>query len=106
MRRKIHPNYVLALLSFMLVISVSTGMADTKRLNINMASEQQLAQTIKGVGPKKALAIVKYRQQHGPFKQVDDLIKVKGIGPVTLKKNRDKLTAEDSNCHWCKKKQE
>jgi competence protein ComEA len=52
-------------------------------VNINTASEQQL-QELKGIGPAKAKAIIEYRQKHGPFKSVDELDKVKGIGKGVL----------------------
>ena len=57
-------------------------------ININQASENELAASLSGVGPAKARAIIEYRQQHGPFKTVDALIEVKGNGPATLDKNR------------------
>jgi competence protein ComEA len=52
-------------------------------VNINTADEAQLT-SLKGVGPTKAKAITQYRQDHGPFKTVDDLKKVSGIGDKTL----------------------
>ncbi len=47
-------------------------------VNINTATSDQLA-TIKGLGPKKAQAIVDYRKDNGAFKSVEDLKKVPGI---------------------------
>ena len=52
-------------------------------ININTADEAQLT-SLKGIGPTKAKAITQYRQEHGPFKTVDDLKKVSGIGDKTL----------------------
>ncbi len=49
-------------------------------LNINQATAQELEQ-LPGVGPKLAERIVTYRKENGAFKQVDDLLAVKGIGP-------------------------
>lgn len=60
-------------------------------VNINSADAPTLAAEIKGVGEKKAEAIVSYREANGPFKSVDDLANVKGIGAKTVDKNRDKL---------------
>ena len=60
-------------------------------ININQASELDLAAALLGVGPAKAKAIVEYRKQNGAFKQVEDLMLVKGIGNATLEKNRDRL---------------
>ena len=48
-------------------------------VNINTADETQLT-ALQGIGPTKAKAITQYRQEHGPFKSVDDLKKVSGIG--------------------------
>lgn len=58
-------------------------------VNINTANEVELAANINGVGAKKAAAIVEFRTQNGPFKAVEDLMKVKGIGPKILENNKD-----------------
>ncbi len=75
---------------FVLVLSSAVAWAGS--VNINKADAQHLATAIKGVGPKTALAIVAYREQHGPYRSVDELMKIKGIGPVTIEKNKDRLT--------------
>lgn len=62
-------------------------------ININTASAEELQQ-IKGVGKTRAQAIVTYREQHGPFIQVEDLLSVTGIGDATLARNRHILTVE------------
>lgn len=59
-------------------------------IHLNQATLQQLQQ-LKGVGEKKAQAIIEYREQHGPFKQIEELKKVKGIGESTLLKNQAQL---------------
>lgn len=61
-------------------------------VDINSADANTLAKQLNGVGPKTAAAIVEYRTKHGAFKSVDDLLKVKGVGPKTLEKNRTNLT--------------
>ena len=66
------------------------GEAST-RINVNTASSSEL-QALPGIGPKKAGAIVAYREANGPFKRVDDLVEVKGIGPKTLAKLRPLVT--------------
>jgi competence ComEA-like helix-hairpin-helix protein len=50
------------------------------RLNVNTASDFELAM-LPGIGRKMAQAIVEYRQEHGPFASLEDLTKVRGIGP-------------------------
>jgi len=68
-----------------------TGVAYAGPVNINTATAESLAVNIKGVGKKKAEAIIAYRQANGPFKSVEELAKVKGIGPKLLLKNRENL---------------
>jgi competence protein ComEA len=63
-------------------------------VNVNTADAQVIAQRLDGVGPAKAQAIIEYRQANGPFKTVDDLEKVKGIGKSTLEKNRGRISVE------------
>lgn len=60
-------------------------------VNINTAEADELAALLKGVGAKKAQAIVHYRDENGPFLQVNDLTLVKGIGPALLDKNRNRI---------------
>jgi len=61
-------------------------------VDINHADAKELT-TLKGVGTKKAQAIVTYRKEHKCFKNVDELVKVKGISIKTLEKNKANLTA-------------
>ncbi|HEY7866135.1 MAG TPA: helix-hairpin-helix domain-containing protein [Psychromonas sp.] len=56
-----------------------------EKININKATGDQLA-VIKGIGEIKAQAIIDYREVHGDFADVNELVKVKGIGQATLKK--------------------
>jgi competence protein ComEA len=60
-------------------------------ININKANSAQL-QTLNGIGPTKAEEIVKYRKAHGGFKNVDELVNVKGIGPKTLQKLKSQVS--------------
>ena len=53
-------------------------------VNINRADAATLAASLRGIGLRKAEAIVAYRTEHGPFKSVDELANVKGIGARTL----------------------
>ena len=61
------------------------------KLNLNKIDAKMLSNNIKGIGIKRAQAIVAYRQHHGQFKTIDDLAKVKGIGPKFVKKHRKNL---------------
>ncbi|AWK14513.1 ComEA family DNA-binding protein [Candidatus Fukatsuia symbiotica] len=69
-------------------------MEDTslERININIATAEQLAKSLNGIGIKKAEAIVRYREQYGAFTELDQLREVSGIGPVFLQQNSAKLT--------------
>jgi len=59
-------------------------------LDLNTATLEQL-DTLPGIGPSKARAILELRQQIGRFSTVEQLLDVKGIGPSTLAKFRDRL---------------
>ena len=63
-------------------------------VNINTADKETLSAAISGVGEKKAEAIIQYRKENGPFKSVDELTEVKGIGEGILEKNRENLRIE------------
>ena len=67
------------------------GAMGSEPVDVNAADAETLAATLDGVGLQKARAIVAYRDQHGAFTSVDGITAVRGIGPSTLEKNRDKL---------------
>lgn len=54
-------------------------------VNINLASETELT-TLNGIGPAKAKAIVAHRLAHGRFDHIDDIRRVKGIGPALFER--------------------
>ena len=74
---------IIQLLVLAFALSVSAA-AFAEPVNINTADAATLAATIKGIGLKKAEAIVAYRQANGPFVHVDDLANVKGIVAKTV----------------------
>jgi competence protein ComEA len=61
-------------------------------VNINTADAQSLAAAISGVGLKRAEAIIAYRDKNGPFKSVNELVEVRGVGESIVEKSRDRLT--------------
>lgn len=65
--------------------------AELEVFDLNSASERAL-QKISGIGEASALAIVEYREEHGGFSSVDELLNVRGIGQATLEKIRPYLT--------------
>lgn len=80
------------------------GFAFAGPVDINTADAAELAANINGVGDKKAAAIVEYRNQHGPFKKVEDLMKVQGIGPGILTRNQDNLKLASKQAKLDRKK--
>ena len=60
-------------------------------VNINTADVAQLTDGLKGIGAKKAQAIIDYREQLGKFTSLEQLLEVKGIGEKTLELNRDRI---------------
>lgn len=65
--------------------------ASAGQVNINTADVPTLTKEMQGIGKTRAEAIVEYRKQHGPFKSVDDLTQVDGIGNRTLEINRENI---------------
>jgi competence protein ComEA len=91
---KLFSAFVVALL---LAIGVPALAADKPApiapmsVNINTADAQTLAVALDGVGAARAKAIVEYREAHGPFRSVDELAQVKGIGERVVAANRTRL---------------
>jgi comEA protein len=63
----------------------------SSKININEATVEQLDQ-LPGIGPSKAKAIVAYREKEGSFAVIEDIMKVKGIGPKIFAKIKDQLS--------------
>jgi competence protein ComEA len=93
----------LVLLSALIV--VSSGLASaapaaeqqglgSSQVNLNTAGTEQLT-TIPGIGESMAQRIVEWRDEHGPFRRVEDLMKVKGIGEKSLEKLRPHVTVAE-----------
>ncbi len=72
-------------------------------ININTATLEEL-DTLPGVGPSKAQAIIDYREQNGPFQTIEDIINVSGIGSVTFEEIKDRITIgemPEPQEHYC-----
>lgn len=82
----------LSFLVFSLFLSVVSLGVSAEPVDLNTADARTLAARLEGVGPKTAEAIVAYRTKHGPFKRIEDLEKVKGVGTKTIERNRAHLT--------------
>ncbi len=66
-----------------------------KPVDVNTATAEEL-QSVPGIGETLAKRIVEFRQEHGPFEKVDDLLNVRGIGVTSLDKLRPFLTIKRS----------
>jgi competence protein ComEA len=60
-------------------------------ININTAGLEEL-DTLPGIGPATAQSIIDYRDQYGPFQQIEDIMNVSGIGPATFDQIKDLIT--------------
>jgi competence protein ComEA len=71
--------------------SASAKPVTTTVVNINTASATEIA-TLPGIGPKTAALIVEYRQKNGPFKKIEELMNVKGVGEKSFLKLKPFVT--------------
>jgi competence protein ComEA len=78
-------------LLLVLVMLVAFSGVAVAAVTINTATKEELT-SIKGVGEKRAQEIIDYRTKNGPFKTVDDLQKVPGIGPGLMKQIRSQVS--------------
>lgn len=63
------------------------------KINLNKADQSEL-ETLPGIGPSKAEAIIEYRENEGPFKAIEDLMLVSGFGEKTFTKLKEKITVK------------
>jgi competence protein ComEA len=63
----------------------------SNKIDLNKADVSMLTGSIKGIGKKRAEAIIAYRDSHQGFKSIEELAEVKGIGQHFIETNRDKL---------------
>ena len=77
--------------SFVLCMLLIGGARASERIDINTADAAEIDRALVNIGPAKAEAIVAYREFHGPFRSVEQLALVKGIGLKTIEKNRDRI---------------
>lgn len=67
------------------------AVAQDGKININQATAAEL-ETITGIGPSKANAILQYREENGTFKSIEELKNISGIGDKTFEKLKDEIT--------------
>ncbi len=89
--------FLFSLLAAPLSLAAETSAADSgevARIDINSADAAAIAAALDGVGLVKAQEIVAYREMFGAFQSVEELMEVKGIGPGTLERNRERIALE------------
>ncbi len=83
--------YTLAsLLIAVLAVNSSTFGAEMQKIDLNSATQKELM-TLNGVGPKIAANIIAHRDSVGPFNTPQEIMDVKGCGPKTFAKNKDRI---------------
>jgi len=93
MNMKIKSLFMAIFIACTLLVGLPVQAGD--KVNVNTATVEQL-QTVKGIGPKTAAAIVAYREANGSFDNIDELENVKGIGKKKLAGIEDQLSVEKS----------
>lgn len=78
-------------LTFTMTILISGLLFAADLVNVNTANLEEL-QTLQGIGEVRAQAIIKYRETYGPFKSLDELKKVAGIGDRIIEANQALIT--------------
>ena len=74
-----------------LLLSCLLSVSAYASMDINSASQSEL-ESVKGIGPAKAKAIVEHRAKNGPFKTLDDLRSVKGFGKASVARLKGELS--------------
>lgn len=92
MKTKLRRNLSI-LVCVMMTLCALPAMADTKKVNINTAPKEQLI-TLKYVGDALAGRIIEFRKSM-PFTNIEDIMKVKGIGPKVFEVNKDQISVKD-----------
>jgi competence protein ComEA len=89
-------RFLFCLIAAMVVIGTSISFLwaeENPKININTAPAEELMQ-LKRVGPKKAAAIIEFRETMGLFEEPEDIVKVPGIGPKTFEANKERITVK------------
>ncbi len=74
--------------------AVTATVVSTEVVNLNSATSAQIA-SLPGIGPKTADLVVEYRTKNGPFKKIEEVMNVRGIGEKSFLKIKDRLTVAD-----------
>ena len=90
--KKKHIRIAVCILFIGMLVAPAFLMA-AEKINLNTATLEELM-TLDRIGPNYAQRIIDYRETHGAFEQIEEIMKVKGIGPKTFEANKDKITVE------------
>ena len=90
---KTRPFKIAACILLISMLVVPVYLMAGEKVNLNTATLEELM-TLKRVGPKYAQRIIDYREVHGPFEKIEDIMKVKGIGQKTFNANKDIIAIE------------
>ena len=93
MKRNFVRTISLMLIAVFLLTGTVFAAGEKAPVNINQATIKELA-ALPGLGPKKAGAIISFREQNGKFKSIDEVKKVKGIGDDIFAKIKDLIVTE------------
>ena len=74
---------------------VTATVMSTEVVNLNTATATQIA-SLPGIGPKTAELVVQYRTKNGPFKKIEEIMNVRGIGEKSFLRIKDRLTVADT----------
>ena len=89
--------FTISLLALMLIAGFSgVGFAGDGKVDLNTGTATELQQ-LPGIGKGLAKRIIEYRSTNGPFKSVEELMQVKGIGKKTFAKMKERLTIGDAD---------
>ena len=90
-------HFTISIMALMLIVSLSgMGFAADGQVDLNTSTAKELQQ-LPGIGKGLAKRIIDYRTANGPFKTVEDVIKVKGIGKKMFARMQDRLTVGSSS---------
>ena len=84
-------SLILGLVFFSIVPLYAQSKTESEKININTASAVDLDK-LPRIGPKVAQRIIDYRKENGPFKKIEEIMKVKGIGEKTFAKLKELIT--------------
>ena len=90
---KTKPLKIAACILLISMLVVPVYLMAGEKVNLNTATLEELM-TLERIGPKYAQRIIDYRETHGPFEKIEDIMNVKGIGPKTFDANKDIITVE------------